>query len=207
VGSSHCLGVNLDYNTAYSDLEAIYNAIAEARLEKNKPTIVRLRTTIGYGSKLQGTHGVHGAPLKADDITALKTRFNFPADQTFHVPKETYDAYAAIAARGAKLEQEWSQLLESYKSKYPNEHAELTRRIAGELPQNWESKLPVYTPKDAAQASRKLSEIVLSAICPAIPDLIGGSADLTGSNLTRTKTVSVRLCINGYDKADYVIFR
>jgi len=172
-----------------TDLEAIYSAIAEARQEKSKPTIICMRTTIGYGSKLQGTHGVHGAPLKADDISALKTRFNFPADKTFHIPKETYEAYEAVAARGAQLDKDWSALLEQYKSKYPSEHAELTRRIAGSLPQNWESKLPVYTPKDAAQASRKLSEIVLTAICPTLPELIGGSADLTGSNLTRTKTM------------------
>ncbi|KAI0078159.1 transketolase [Panus rudis PR-1116 ss-1] len=172
-----------------SDLDAIYNAIEEARKEKNKPTIIRLRTTIGFGSKQQGTHGVHGSPLKADDIQALKTKFNLPADQSFYVPKEVYDIYGAVAARGAQLEQQWNQVLASYGQKYPKEYAELTRRIAGKLPENWEQLLPVYKPSDAAQASRKLSEIVLSAITPALPDLIGGSADLTGSNLTRVKSV------------------
>lgn len=190
----------------YSDLEAIYNAIAEARKEKNKPSIIRLRTTIGFGSKQQGTHGVHGSrksgytpitrfyrlksyflALKADDIAALKAKFGFPANETFHVPQETYDAYAAVAARGAKLEQEWNALFASYKQKYPAEYSELSRRIAGELPKDWEKSLPVYKPSDAAQASRKLSEIVLTAITPVLPDLLGGSADLTGSNLTRVK--------------------
>ncbi|EMD38633.1 hypothetical protein CERSUDRAFT_113807 [Gelatoporia subvermispora B] len=170
-----------------SDLEAIYNAIAEARTEKTKPTLIRLRTTIGYGSKQQGTHGVHGSPLKADDIQALKTKFGFPPDQTFHVPQETYNVYGEAAARGAALEKQWNQLLASYAQKYPTEHAELTRRIAGKLPEGWEKNLPVYTPADAAQASRKLSEIVLTAISPGLPDLLGGSADLTGSNLTRVK--------------------
>ena len=94
-----------------------------------------------------------------------------------------------MAARGAKLEAEWEALLASYAQKYPTEHAELTRRIAGKLPEGWEKSLPVYKPSDAAQASRKLSEIVLSAIVPVLPELIGGSADLTGSNLTRTKTM------------------
>ncbi|KAH9951364.1 transketolase [Amylocystis lapponica] len=172
-----------------SDLEGIYNAIVEAKKEKKKPTIIRVRTTIGYGSKQQGTHGVHGAPLKADDIVALKTKFGFPANETFHVPKETYDAYAEIGARGAALEREWNALLSAYGQKYPKEHAELTRRISGKLPDGWEKSLPVYTPKDAAQASRKLSEIVLTAITPVLPDMIGGSADLTGSNLTRTKAM------------------
>ncbi|KAJ8482283.1 hypothetical protein ONZ51_g5449 [Trametes cubensis] len=172
-----------------SDLESIYNAIAEARKEKNKPTLIRLRTTIGYGSKQQGTHGVHGAPLKADDIQALKTKFGLPADQSFYVPKETYDIYHEVAARGAKLEAAWNDLVSSYGQKYPSEYAELTRRIAGKLPDGWEKSLPVYKPSDAAQASRKLSEIVLSAIVPILPELVGGSADLTGSNLTRTKTM------------------
>ncbi|KAF7965409.1 hypothetical protein HWV62_1563 [Athelia sp. TMB] len=170
-----------------SDLKAIHDSIAEARTEHSKPTIIRLRTTIGFGSKLQGTHGVHGSPLKADDITALKTKFNFDPEAKFAVPKETYDAYAAVAARGASLESKWTDLLASYGQKYPTEHAELTRRIAGELPKDWEKTLPVYKPADAAQASRKLSEIVLTAISPVLPDLLGGSADLTGSNLTKVK--------------------
>ncbi|KAH9946310.1 transketolase [Epithele typhae] len=172
-----------------SDLPSIYAAIAQAQLSKNKPTLIRLRTTIGFGSKQQGTHGVHGAPLKADDIQALKTKFGLPADRSFYVPEETYAAYHAMATKGAKLETEWNSLLASYSEKYPAEYAELTRRISGKLPDGWEKKLPVYKPTDAAQASRKLSEIVLSAIVPVIPELVGGSADLTGSNLTRTKTM------------------
>jgi len=103
------------------------------------------------------------------------------------VPQETYDTYAEFGKRGAALEAEWNSLLEAYGKKYPNEHAELTRRIAGGLPQGWEEKLPVYKPTDAAQASRKLSEIVLTSIIPSLPELIGGSADLTGSNLTKVK--------------------
>ena len=103
------------------------------------------------------------------------------------MPQEAYDIYAEFGKRGATLEAEWNSLLEAYGKKYPNEHAELTRRIAGKLPQGWEEKLPVYKPTDAAQASRKLSEIVLTAIIPSLPELIGGSADLTGSNLTKVK--------------------
>ncbi|KAF8201481.1 transketolase [Pholiota molesta] len=136
-----------------TDLVGISNAIAEARQEKNKPTLIRLRTTIGYGSKQQGTHGVHGAPLKADDIVALKTKFGFNPQETFAVPQAAYDLYSEFGKRGI-----WQ--------KYPNEYAELTRRIAGELPTGWEKTLPVYKPTDAAQASRKLSEIVLTSIIP-----------------------------------------
>lgn len=125
--------------------------------------------------------------LKPDDIEAVKSKFGFAPDQKFQVPQSTYDTYAEFGKRGAALEAEWNSLLEAYGKKYPNEHAELTRRIAGKLPQGWEEQLPVYKPTDAAQASRKLSEIVLTAIIPALPELIGGSADLTGSNLTKVK--------------------
>ncbi|KAF7777500.1 hypothetical protein Agabi119p4_3572 [Agaricus bisporus var. burnettii] len=170
-----------------SDLTGIYNAIAEARKSTDKPTIIRLRTTIGYGSKLQGSHSVHGAPLKADDIVQLKERFNFPTDKQFYVPQETYDAYAEVGRRGAALEQQWNALLASYQQKYPKEHAELVRRIDGKLPEGWENSLPVYTTADAAQASRKLSEIALTSISSVLPELLGGSADLTGSNLTKVK--------------------
>ncbi|KAG7452724.1 transketolase [Guyanagaster necrorhizus] len=170
-----------------SDLAGIYNSIAEARQEKNKPTIIKLKTTIGFGSKVQGTHGVHGSPLKADDIVSLKTKFGFPSDQTFYVPQETYFAYEEVAKRGAALQQNWNSSLANYGQQYPKEYAELTRRIEGRLPEGWETSLPVYQPTDAAQASRKLSEIVLTAITPSFPDLLGGSADLTGSNLTKVK--------------------
>lgn len=120
---------------------------------------------------------------------ALKTKFGLPGDQSFYIPKETYDAYHEAATRGAKLEASWNDLLASYGQKYPKEYAELTRRISGKLPTDWEKSLPVYKASDDAQASRKLSEIVLSAIVPVLPELVGGSADLTGSNLTRTKTM------------------
>ncbi|TFY71741.1 hypothetical protein EVG20_g1262 [Dentipellis fragilis] len=177
----------LHVNDGDHDLESIYNAIAAARLEKSKPTLIRLRTTIGFGSKLQGTHGVHGAPLKADDIAALKTHVGFDPQATFYIPQATYDAYAEVGKRGAALEAQWNALLSNYAQKYPHEHAELTRRVSGKLPQGWEKTLPVYKPTDAAQASRKLSEIVLTAITPSLPELLGGSADLTGSNLTKVK--------------------
>ncbi|KAI9455585.1 transketolase [Lactarius psammicola] len=169
------------------DLEGIYNAIAEARREKSKPTLIRLTTTIGYGSKQQGTHGVHGAPLKADDIVALKTKVGFNPDAAFQVPDEVYAAWSVISKRGAALEEQWRTLLGSYAKSYPNEHAELTRRISGKLPSGWEKTLPTYKSSDPAQASRKLSEIALTALTPALPDLLGGSADLTGSNLTKVK--------------------
>ena len=127
--------------------------------------------------------------MKADDIAALKTKVGFNPDTAFHIPKEVYEGWSVVGQRGADLERQWHTLLDSYAKKYPNEHAELTRRISGRLPDGWERTLPVYKSSDPAQASRKLSEIALTALTPALPDLLGGSADLTGSNLTKVKGV------------------
>ncbi|KAF7533846.1 hypothetical protein G7054_g6713 [Neopestalotiopsis clavispora] len=167
-----------------NDLDSIEKAIAQAKQSKDKPTIIKLKTTIGFGSKNQGTHGVHGSPLKADDIKQLKEKFGFNPEESFAVPQEVYDAYGKVSSAGAAAEAEWNKLFAEYGNKYKAEHDDLTRRQAGELPNGWEKSLPVYTPADAAVASRKLSETVLGKLVAAVPELIGGSADLTGSNLT-----------------------
>ncbi|KAF8323137.1 putative transketolase [Clavulina sp. PMI_390] len=177
----------LSVNDGNTNLDGIYNAIAEAQKEKSKPTIIKLTTIIGYGSLQQGTHGVHGSPLKKDDIAQLKKALGWNPDETFAVPSVTYDVFGLVGKRGAEKQAQWETLLAEYGKKYPTEYAELTRRIKGELPAGWEQKLPVYKVGDAAIASRKLSENVLSAIHDTLPELFGGSADLTGSNLTRVK--------------------
>lgn len=171
---------------ANTDLKSIHDAIVEAKKSTNKPTIIKIRTTIGYGSKLEGTHTVHGAPLKADDIAAIKTKWGFDPSKSFEVPSEVSEYYAKTIAKNTELASEWEKAFESYTSKYPEQGAEIKRRFAGELPAGWEKNLPVYKPTDKEIASRKLSEIVLSNVFDVVPDLIGGSADLTGSNLTRT---------------------
>lgn len=170
-----------------NDLAGIEAAIKQCQAVKDKPSIIKLNTTIGYGSLKQGSHDVHGSPLKADDIKQVKEKFGFNPDEMFAVPQKVYDYYAEQAAAGAAAEEEWNQLLAKYSEAYPSEAADLKRRLTGDLPEGWEKSLPVYTPSDAAVASRKLSEIVLTKVEGAIPELLGGSADLTGSNLTRWK--------------------
>ena len=170
-----------------SDLEGIEAAIQKAKDVTDKPSVIKLTTTIGFGSKLQGTGGVHGNPLKVDDAKSVKQKFGFDPEQSFVVPQKVYDMYHATAARGAAKEQEWNQLLEKYGKEHQAEHADLLRRLSGKLPEGWQKSLPTYKPGDAAVASRKLSEAVLEAIQSALPELIGGSADLTGSNNTRWK--------------------
>ena len=170
-----------------TDLEGIEAAIAKAKEVKDKPSMIKLTTTIGFGSKLQGTGGVHGNPLKKDDAASVKEKFGFNPNESFVVPQKVYDQYQKHAAEGAAAEQEWNQLFEKYGKEYSAEHDDLKRRMTGLLPEGWEKKLPTYKPSDAPQASRKLSEAVLEAVHEAIPELVGGSADLTGSNNTRWK--------------------
>jgi transketolase len=170
-----------------NDLAAIEAAIAEAKAVTDKPTIIKLTTTIGYGSKQQGTHGVHGSPLKADDIRNIKTKFGMDPEKSFDVSSKVYKYYGETAARGAAAEEEWKRLFAKYQKEFPEEGADLSRRLANALPEGWEKSLPTYKSTDPAIASRKLSETVLQKLYPIIPEMVGGSADLTGSNLTRAK--------------------
>jgi transketolase len=171
-----------------NDLEAIEKAIKECQEVKDKPSMIRLTTTIGYGSKLQGTGGVHGNPLKEDDRAAVKEKFGFDPSKSFVVPQEVYDMYHKHADEGAAAEQEWNKLLEKYAGEYKTEAADLKRRLTGELPEGWQEKLPTYKVSDPAIASRKLSETVIEKIYDVIPEFVSGSADLTGSNNTRWKS-------------------
>ena len=168
-------------------MQAIEAAIAKAKEVKDKPSVIKLTTTIGFGSKLQGTGGVHGNPLKKDDCEQVKAKFGFKPEESFVVPNEVYDAYHRHASEGAAKEKEWNELFEKYGSKHSHEHSELKRRLSGMLPEGWEKNLPTYKPTDAAVASRKLSEACLEKIHAAVPELICGSADVTGSHNTRWK--------------------
>ncbi|KAI9469837.1 MAG: transketolase [Benjaminiella poitrasii] len=170
-----------------SDYDSIAKAVEAAQKVTDKPSLIKIKTTIGYGSLLQGEEKVHGAPLAADDIKQLKQKFGFDPEQSFQVPNEIYDLYHKRAQQGAEVEDKWNQLFAQYKEKYPKEAAEIERRFSNTLPEGWEKALPRFTPADAPVATRKLSEGVLAAIEGQLPELIGGSADLTGSNLTRWK--------------------
>jgi transketolase len=170
-----------------NDLDSIEEAIKKCQQISDKPSMIKLRTTIGFGSKLQGTGGVHGSPLKKDDIIQVKEKFGFNPEESFVVPQEVYDLYHKHSAEGSALEQKWEETFEKYAKEYPSEAADLKRRLSGKLPEGWEKALPTYSPEDKPVASRKLSEIVLQKIHDVIPELVGGSADLTGSNLTRWK--------------------
>ncbi|KAG0305800.1 Transketolase [Dissophora globulifera] len=171
-----------------NDLESIAHAIEEAKKVTNKPTLIKVFTTIGFGSLMQGTEKVHGSPLKAEDIVQLKKAMGFNPEEHFAVPQSTYDLYHAKAAKGTTLNQEWDALLAKYTVEHPQLGAELKRRLAKELPEDWAKALPRFTPADKPIATRKLSESVLNKVADLLPEFMIGSADLTGSNLTRWKT-------------------
>ncbi|RLV93990.1 Transketolase 1 [Spathaspora sp. JA1] len=186
LGRYRAYGWNIvEVEDADSNLQAIADAIAKAKTSTNKPTLIRLVTTIGFGSLAQGTHGVHGAPLKADDIKQLKSKWGFNPEESFVIPQEVSEFYGKHIVENEHVYNEWHATLAKYKQAYPKEGAELQRRLDGKLPEGWKDALPRFSPTDKDVATRKLSEGVISALSPVLPEFIGGSADLTPSNLTK----------------------
>ena len=171
-----------------NDLEALEAAALAAVAEEERPSLVAVRTHIGYGSPAkQDTAAAHGAPLGAEEVAATKQNLGWPEEPTFRVPAEAREALAEAATRGAEAAREWDALLDGYRADHPEPAAELERRLGFELPAGWQRALPVFAPEDGPLATRKASGQVLAAIAPHLPELVGGSADLTGSNNTYQK--------------------
>ena len=169
------------------DRAAVVAALNEAKAHTQKPTLVICRTTIGYGSPNKGgKESSHGAPLGDDEIALVRESLGW-SHPPFDIPKDVYEGWDA-KSQGATRESQWSENLADYAKKYPKLHAEFVRRMAGELPEQFSQTIDEYiAATDAAAekvASRKASQNALNAFGPALPELIGGSADLAGSNLT-----------------------
>ena len=167
-----------------TDVNAIAKAIKLAKEVSDKPSIIKVSTTIGYGSPNKSdTAGVHGAPLGEEETELTKKELGWSYD-AFEIPKEVYQEYNKAIERGNKMEADWNDLLTNYRSNYPSEAKEFERMLRGELPENWDKDLPVYSSEDSGLATRKHSQICLGSLGPNLPELIGGSADLTHSNYT-----------------------
>tara|TARA_E500000331_G_scaffold109513_1_gene106464 strand:- start:51 stop:2060 length:2010 start_codon:yes stop_codon:yes gene_type:complete len=167
-----------------TDVNAIEKAIKLAKEVSDKPSIIKVSTTIGYGSPNKSdTAGVHGAPLGEEETELTKKELGWSYD-AFEIPKEVYQEYNKAIERGNKMEADWNDLLTNYRSNYPSEAKEFERMLRGELPENWDKDLPVYSSEDSGLATRKHSQICLGSLGPNLPELIGGSADLTHSNYT-----------------------
>ncbi len=170
-----------------TDINAISEAIANAKSVTNQPSLIKISTTIGFGSPNKSdTAGVHGAPLGEDEANLTRQQLGW-THPPFEIPQEVYDQYRKSIDRGKGLEEQWNLTLATYRNNYPAEAKEFERMLRGELPENWDKDLPIYTPEDKGQATRKHSQICLGALGPNIPELIGGSADLTHSNYTDIK--------------------
>ena len=170
-----------------TDVEAISRAIAEAKAVTDRPSMIKVTTTIGYGSPNKAnTAGVHGAALGAEEADLTRKNLGWTYGP-FEVPQEAYDQWRQAISRGAAAEAEWNNTLADYRAKYPADAAEFERRLRGELPQSWDAGLPSYSADDKGLATRQHSYNCLNAIGPNLPELIGGSADLTHSNLTDIK--------------------
>jgi len=169
------------------DPDAVDGAIAQARAVTDKPSLICCKTRIGKGSPgKENTGAAHGAALGEDEVAATRKALGWTSPP-FEIPDDIYAGWDG-RAQGAALESEWIQLLEAYAGKFPAEAAEFKRRTAGKLPEQWESKRDAIVTGIAEKAqklaTRKASQNALEAFAPSLPELIGGSADLAGSNLT-----------------------
>jgi transketolase len=170
-----------------NDLDALEAAIEAAKAETGKPSLIAVRTVIGYGSPKAGTNKVHGEAMGAPDVAATKKFFGFPEDQSFYVPEDALAQWREAVKRGAGLEAEWNKLFAAYKAAFPDVAAEFERTQAGKLRAGWEKALPSFGTEKPI-ATRNAGQQVMNAIADAVPELFGGAADLTASTKTIFKS-------------------
>ncbi|MGL4818599.1 MAG: transketolase [Bacilli bacterium] len=171
-----------------NDVDAIEAALKEAQSDLERPTLIEVRTTIGYGSPNKaGSADSHGAPLGKDEIGLTKKHYEWHFENDFHVPEEVYAHYnETVKARGAQAEEAWSTLWAAYSAAHPELAAELEAANNGQLPEGWTDALPTYE-AGTSHATRNTSGEAINAISKAVPSFFGGSADLAGSNKTYVK--------------------
>ena len=167
-----------------NDLVAIEKAILAAKAETTRPSLIRVRTIIGYGSPKAGTNKAHGEALGAEAVKATKKNLGWPEDKNFYVPEEAGANWATAKPRGKKFHAEWVEKFEQYKKAYPEPAAEFERVVSAKLADGWEKKIPTF-PTDKPIATRNAGQTVMQAIENVVPELFGGAADLT----TSTKTI------------------
>ena len=170
------------------DPVAVNAAIVEAKSNKDKPTLICTRTVIGFGApNLAGTHDCHGAPLGEEEVAKTREQLGWH-HEPFIIPDEIYDSWNHIA-QGAEVEEAWNEKFKAYRAEFPEEAAEFERRMSGELPANFVDEMDKYIAKTQEEMpnipSRIASQNAIEAMGPIVPELFGGSADLTGSNMTK----------------------
>ena len=171
-----------------NDVDAIDAAIATGKAETDRPTFIILRTTIAYGSPGKaGTSASHGAPLGADEIAATKANLGYPSNEPFYVDAEAREHWSSCVPKGETAQAEWQERFEAYRSAYSDLAAEYEQVMAGGLPDGWDTDVPDLAATTAIDATRGWSGKVIQGLAAGVPNLIGGSADLGGSNKTDIK--------------------
>lgn len=168
-----------------NDLDEIRHALKKAKENTTQPTLIEVKTVIGYGSpNKSASSSSHGAPLGEEEVKLTKEFYGWGHD-LFHVPDEVYqDFHSKIVEKGKQKEQAWNEMLEAYSKKNPKQAAELKQAMNGELPVGWDNELPDFEPGQDHLATRASSGKILNALSASVPNLFGGSADLAGSNKT-----------------------
>ena len=168
-----------------NDIEALKNAVHNAKIEIRKPSLIKVRTHIAYGSPNKvDTAGAHGSPLGEKEVKLVKEGMGFDPEQSFVVPEEVSEYYLECGKKGIEKEQKWNEAYEAYKKDFPELAAEYELLSSGGLPEGWKDNLPVFKAEEGKIATRKASGKVLNAIAASLPGLIGGSADLSPSTDT-----------------------
>jgi len=167
-----------------NNLDAVDAAIRLAQSDKEHPSLVVVRTHIGYGSPKQDTFEAHGEPLGPEATRKTKKKLHWPLEPAFLIPEQARAHLGEAAERGAQLESQWKDLLDDYRRQHPDDAAQLERMMRGELPKDWAADLPWFKPDPAGLATRVASSKVMNAIAKRLPEVIGGSADLNPSTKT-----------------------
>ncbi len=171
-----------------NDIDAIDAAIRNARAEQDRPSLIMVRTTIGYGAPhKQNTFEVHGSPLGPDEVKATKENLGWPLEPPFYVPDDALKHFREAVDKGKRAQDEWSKRFSAYAQAYPDLSKELNQAMHNELPKGWNANIPTFPADAKGIATRIASGQVLNAIAPHVPALIGGSADLNPSTHTAMK--------------------
>jgi transketolase len=171
-----------------NSIEDIDEAIASARKETQRPTLIKVKTCIGFGAPTkEGTAACHGSPLGREELSAAKERLGWPLEPPFYIPEDVLSHYRQSLETGKAREEAWQSVFDIYNQEFPEPAREFQRIMTGELPLDWKAELPDFGADTKEVSTRKASETVLQSLASAIPELMGGSADLNPSCLTWLK--------------------
>jgi transketolase len=165
-----------------NNLDEIEAAIKAAQEETEKPSIISIKTIIGFGSPLAGTNKAHGSPLGPENTKKAKEFFGWDPEASFVVPEGVYEHLRQPGQKGAELQKEWDEQFKKYEQEFQAEAQQFHVSFNGDLPEGWDKDLPVYTPADGELATRQASGKALTALKKSVPFMFGGSADLASSN-------------------------